>query len=156
MCDTCCKKDLNDGCKICTKCSLAVPGPYATPRANKKVDDAAADEHKKVLDEALSVLKLKSRAKVLRKLETGEIKYDKLKKAFVYVEDDEKEFEVKNKDDDEYDDEEDIDLKDSVESADEGDDIGTKLENIDGDLDDIDNEKIDEKIQEVAVLKNTA
>ena len=83
----------------------------------------------------------------MRKLKVGEIKYDAKRKRFVYVEDDEKEFEVKNRDDDEYGDEENLDLKDSEDenSADEG-DIGTKLEEIDGALDAIGDEKIDEKI----------
>ena len=41
-------------------------------------------------------------------MELNEIKYDSSKKCFVYCEEPEKEFEVKNRDDDEYDDEDDL------------------------------------------------
>jgi hypothetical protein len=113
-----------------------------------KADEAKADERRAELDDALEGLKLKSRRLVERKMKAEEIKYSYKKKTFVYCEDEEKEFEVKNRDDDQYGDEDDI-----VSDDDETKGEITKLENVDKALDAIDNEKIESKIAEVAIAK---
>lgn len=144
VCDGCAAKDLNDGCKICTKCNLPVIGNYATPRTISKADEAKNEERKNVVTSALESLKLNCRRTVERKMKNGEIHYSHAKKTFVYTDDEEKEFEIKNKDDDEYDDE-----NDSNASRKDDDNEETKLENVDEELDAIDNENIESKINEV-------
>ena len=114
-----------------------------------KADEAKADERRAELEDALEGLKLKSRRLVERKMKGEEIKYSYKKKTFVYCDDEEKEFEVKNRDDDQYGDEDDIASDDDEETKGEI----TKLENVDEALDAIDNEKIESKIAEVAIAK---
>jgi hypothetical protein len=91
---------------------------------------------------------LRSRRKVERMIKNDEIKYSHKKETFVYCDDEEKEFEVKNRDDDEYGDEDDDLSKDDDEENKE-----TELENVDEALDAIDNENIESKIAEVALSK---
>lgn len=143
---------MNDGCKICTKCACPVIGHYATPRTLSKADEAKNEDRRLAVEEALAGLKLKSRRLVERKMKNDEIKYSHQKKTFVYCEDEDKEFEVKNRDDDQYGDEDDLGSDDEEETKGEI----TKLENVDEALDAIDNENIESKIAEVAVLKPIA
>lgn len=91
---------------------------------------------------------MKSRRNVERKIKNGEIKYDHQKKTFVYVEDEDKEFEVKNRDDDQYGDEEESDDYEEVKGE------ITNLENVDEALDEMDNENIESKIAEVTQSKH--
>ena len=78
-------------------------------------------------------------------MKNEEIKYSHQKKTFVYVEDPEKEFDIKNRDDDQYGDESD----DYEEVKGET----TNLENVDEALDEMDNENIESKIAEVTQSK---
>lgn len=84
---------------------------------------------------------MRCRRVVERKLEKGEITYHHAKKAFVYVEDNDKEFAVKKIGDEEYGDE--------MFSSDEDEEKHPDLDNVDQELDAIDNEDIETKIAEV-------
>ena len=70
---------------------------------------------------------MRCRKVVERKIEKGEITYHHVKKAFVYVEDNDKEFEVKKLGDDEYGDE----MFSSDEDEDEDEEKHPDLDNVD-------------------------
>jgi hypothetical protein len=144
---------------------LSVVGPYANPRTISKADEAKAELRRAEKADALDSLKLRSRRTVERKMELDEIKYSYAKKTFVYVEDEDKVFEVTKLDDgDDYGDEgfsdkndgEDDDDKvpaaendNKIDDEDEEKYGDTEIENVDKELDAMNNEKIETKFAEV-------
>jgi hypothetical protein len=144
---------------------LSVVGPYANPRTISKADEAKAELRRAEKADALDSLKLRSRRTVERKMELDEIKYSYAKKTFVYVEDEDKVFEVTKLDDgDDYGDEgfsdkndgEDDDDKvpaaendNKIDEEDEEKYGDTEIENVDKELDAMNNEKIETKFAEV-------
>lgn len=144
---------------------MSVVGPYANPRTISKADEAKAELRRAEKADALDSLKLRSRRTVERKMELDEIKYSYAKKTFVYVEDEDKVFEVTKLDDgDDYGDEgfsdkndgEDDDDKvpaaendNKIDDEDEEKYGDTEIENVDKELDAMNNEKIETKFAEV-------
>lgn len=144
---------------------MSVVGPYANPRTISKADEAKAELRRAEKADALDSLKLRSRRTVERKMELDEIKYSYAKKTFVYVEDEDKVFEVTKLDDgDDYGDEgfsdkndgEDDDDKvpaaendNKIDEEDEEKYGDTEIENVDKELDAMNNEKIETKFAEV-------
>jgi len=102
LCDFCATKDKQEGICLCTKCGENVKqmtnaegrNHYATPGQTSKKEEGKADKQDAAVEEALDAMKLRERRQVQRKLEAGEVKYNKTKKCFVKVENEDAIYEV--------------------------------------------------------------
>lgn len=96
---------------MCAKCTQNVKtmknaggrAEYAVPVKTTKRDDERYEKHVKEVDEALSLLRLRQRGVVERKIAAGEIKH-KSGVGFVYTDNEELEFEYQVESDDDGDD----------------------------------------------------
>ena len=117
ICDICAVKDKKDGVLLCTKCCHNVKimdqfgivgsekygkGQYARVDRPTKKDDAKLEKEIAEVEEALSEYKLRARRHVERKIQNGEVRFSHTKKVFVYTGDEDREFQIDNKDDAEY------------------------------------------------------
>lgn len=88
---------------------------YAKPVNGDKMEDAKYEAHVNEIEKALDALKLRDRKNIERKIKNGDCKYDKKIKKFVYIEDEDKQLDQRNRhgqeddDEDDYDDEDDDD-----------------------------------------------
>jgi hypothetical protein len=85
LCNTCARPD-----KLCTKCEQPVEGGvYAEYKLPDKVEQKMQEDLEEEMDAVLQKLRERCKKTILRKIETGEIAYDKAKKAFIYKDTDE-------------------------------------------------------------------
>ena len=87
ICDRCALKDKDN--KLCTKCEQPVEGEYAEYKVGKKAEHLQQVELEIEMDEVLQKLRERCKKTVLRKIETGEVTFDKKRKIFKYKDTDE-------------------------------------------------------------------
>mmetsp|Transcript_8504 Transcript_8504/g.14314 ORF Transcript_8504/g.14314 Transcript_8504/m.14314 type:complete len:242 (-) Transcript_8504:104-829(-) len=128
ICDGCAVAGKKEGVLLCTKCNQNVlllknnqdQAHYAIPRKQSKEEEKKQEQHLDDLRKALDNLKLRQRKTIERKMENGEISFNNKKKAFMYCDDPEKEFEFDKEDQDaeDYDDEDEGEDQDDEEGRD--------------------------------------
>ena len=84
ICDLCIKGP--NGEKHCTKCNRDVNPTGFAVHSNKIADKAAKMKLEQEMDEVMSMLRVRCRRTVIRKIESEEVTYDKVRKMFVYKE----------------------------------------------------------------------
>ena len=125
ICDGCAEKGKADGILLCTKCKVnvrTVPNAegqmkYAKPANSSKLEEIQYEKHVDEIEKALESLKLRDRKGIERKIKSGDVKYDRKLKKFVYIDDEDKVLDQRNKggveeEDDDYDDEDMMDSDD--------------------------------------------